>query len=181
MAEHGPHRDPIRRYAFRVALIIIPLVALAFAVPKVVAWLKRDRAAAGLGVLHADPPPERPADRPADEGEVRKSRGAEERLAKAQEVWKDATTIAPSEPVTDVSGEKVRWFHGFGVSVESKPAGAQVLVDGQDVGRTPVVSSVTCDPGDEVHIEVRKPPRRAQQRITKCREDQLVEIRVELK
>lgn len=174
------HRSATHRIALRAAFVVVPLIVLALAAPRLFAWVKRGDAA-GLGVLQAERGEERPVDRPATEEELRTARSAEQKLADAQAKWRDGTAIAPSEAERDAAGEEVRWFQGFGVSVESTPAGAQVLVDGQDLGRTPLVASVRCDPGDEVHVEVRKPPRRPQQRTTRCREDRLVELRFELK
>lgn len=174
------HRSAVRRIALRAAFVVVPLIVLALAAPRIVSWVKRGETA-GLGVLHADRSEEGPVDRPPTEDELRTSRTAEQKLADAQARWRDGTAIAPSETEKDASGEEVRWFQGFGVSVESTPSEAQVLVEGQDVGRTPLVASVRCDPGDEVQVEVRKPPRRPQQRTTRCRKDQLVELRFELK
>ncbi len=173
-------RSSVRRIVLHAAFLVLPLVALALAAPRVVAWLKRGDAAV-LGVLPADRSGERPADRPATEEELRRARAAARELGDAQAAWREGTAIAPSDGAQDASGERVRWFQGFGVSVESTPGDAQVLVDGQDLGRTPVVASVRCAPGDDVRVEVRRPPHRPQQRTTKCRADQLVELRFDLR
>ncbi|HYD42320.1 MAG TPA: PEGA domain-containing protein [Anaeromyxobacter sp.] len=170
------HRSAVRRIALRAAFAVIPLIVLALAAPRLLAWVKGGDLT-GLG----DRTVRRPTDRPPTDEELRAARTAERKLAETQEKWRDGTAIAPSETERDTAGEEVRWFQGFGVSVESTPGGAQVLVDGQDMGRTPLVASVPCDPGDEVRVEVRMPPRPPQQRTTRCRNDQLVELRFELK
>jgi hypothetical protein len=165
------HSSAVRRIILRAAFVIVPLIVCALAVPRLFAWLNRGGAASEG----------RHADRPPTDEELRAARAAERKLADTEEKWRDGTAIAPSETERDTAGEEVRWFQGFGVSVESTPPGAEVLVDGQEVGRTPLVASVRCDPGDEVHVEVRKPRGPPQQRTTRCRKDQLVELRFELK
>lgn len=174
------HSASLRRIVVRAVLVVLPLIGLALAAPRLVQWSKRDRTG-GLGVLEVEGGPERPFDRPPTDEELRAAAAADEKLARAEGAWKNSTAIAPSEATADASGENVRWFEGFGISVESTPAGAQVLVDGQDLGQTPIVSSLACQPGDEIRVEVRKPPRRPQARTTRCRKDQLVELRFELK
>ncbi len=168
----GDHLEfSARRLLVRAALLLVPLIALAAATP----WLLEHvlpRRAHGAG--------DRP-DRPPTDEEIRAARSADERLADAEKGWQRSTAIAPTGAVVDASGERVRWFQGFGVSVESVPAGAMVLVNGQERGDTPLTTSVECVPGQAVEVEVRPPGRAAQRRTTRCRQDQLVEITFELR
>jgi hypothetical protein len=167
-----PHHSSVRRIAVRAALLIAPLVALALVAPRVVHWLKHrgDDAPAKVGF-----------ERPPTPEELEAAREAERKLARAEKRWDGAAAITPSEAVPDDSGEKTRWFQGFGLSVESTPAGARVLVNGQDMGQTPLVTTVDCKPGDPVKVEVKRKGLRPQARSTRCREDRLVELSVELK
>jgi hypothetical protein len=93
-----------------------------------------------------------------------------------------STAIPPQDAALDSqSGEKIRRFQGFGLSVETRPSGAQLLVNEQDVGETPLVTSVECEPGDLVKVEVRKRGFISRARTTTCRQNQLVEMMVDLK
>ncbi len=167
--------DPIesstRRIVYRAVLLLLPVVALAAATPWVLARLRP-----GAGRAAAEARRERP---PTDE-EIRAARRADDRLARAEEAWEGSTAIAPSDSVANASGERVRWFQGFGLSIESDPPGARVLVNGQDEGETPLTTSVDCTPGDVVRVEVRSPAR-GQGRTTPCRADQLVEMSFRLR
>jgi hypothetical protein len=74
----------------------------------------------------------------------------------------------------DVDGERVAPFHGFGVAVDSAPAGARVFAAGVEVGETPITASVRCMPGERVEVRVRKPGFHEWRRATRCRPDALV-------
>lgn len=160
-----------RRIIIRAVLLVVPIVGLAAAAPWAVGQFRG-------GSRGAEGP--RP-DRPATRGEIWASRRADEKLADAEKAWERSTAIAARDAVVDAAGERVRWFQGFGVSVESTPAGASVLVNGQELGETPLTTSVQCKPGETVRVEVRKDGHRPQKRTTRCREDQLVEMVVELR
>ena len=166
-----PLQAPARRVVVRAALLLVPVLALSLAAPWLIDRLGRGRS--GQASV--------PVERPPSEEEIRASHRAEERLAEAEEGWRRATPMAPAEAAPDASGERVRWFPGFGVSVESTPRGARVLVNGRDLGQTPLIASVRCTPGETVQVEVRKDGRRPRRRSTLCREDQLVELSVELR
>jgi len=158
-----------RRVLVRAALLLVPAIALAAATPWLVEHvLPRHGAADRL-------------DRPPTDAEIRAARRAEERLADAEKGWQRSTAIAPAGAAVDASGERIRWFQGFGVSVESVPAGAVVLVDGRECGETPLTTSVACAPGQAVEVEVRSPGRGPQRRTTRCRQDQLVELTFQLR
>jgi hypothetical protein len=154
-----------RRIVYRAVLLLVPLVGLALVAPRAIAWMRHRREA-----------PPSTVDRPPTKEEVAAARRAQEKLTRLEVQWDGGTTITPSDSAPDASGERVRWFQGFGISVESAPRGALVRVDGKDVGRTPLVTSVECTPGDEVRIEVRKPPLHPRVWTTRCRKDQLVEL-----
>jgi hypothetical protein len=153
------------RVAVWVALALLVVAVVGISWPALVPRLRRLAEAPA-----AAPPAATPARGPAPQ-----------KLAEAERKWGESTAIVPSESVPDASGERVRWFQGFGLSVESRPAGASVLVNGRDLGRTPLVTSVECDPGDPVRVELRKPPRHAALRTLRCRKDQLVELTFDLK
>jgi hypothetical protein len=67
-------------------------------------------------------------------------------------------------------------FEGFGLSVESRPAGARVLVDGRDAGETPIVTTVDCAPGQPVEVRVERRGFRSARREVRCRADALLEL-----
>ncbi len=158
-----------RRMVQRAVLLLLPLIALTAATPWVVERLRGGDAPAAA----------RP-DRPPTDQEIRAARRADERLARAEKAWERSTAIAPSDAVADASGERVRWFQGFGLSIESEPSGAHVLVNGEERGETPLTASVDCKPGDAVRVEVHG-GRGAQVRTTPCRADQLVEMSFRLR
>jgi hypothetical protein len=92
-----------------------------------------------------------------------------------------ATTLAPRAARTDSRGERTAPFHGFGVSVDSVPAGARVLADGVELGDTPLTASVRCEPGAAVALRVEKAGFRAWKRETRCRADSLVLLEARLR
>lgn len=167
--------DPVdpsaRRFAVRALMLLVPVVVLAAATP----WLIRQLRPGGPRPAATSP------DRPPTDEEIRASRRADDRLAAAEKTWERSTAIPASDAVVDRSGERVRWFQGFGLSVESTPPGATVLVNGKERGETPLTTSVECKPGEPVRVEVRKPGVRPERRTTRCREDQLVELSLELR
>jgi hypothetical protein len=98
-------------------------------------------------------------------------------VAAASRAWSRAETIAPSgDRVDPATGEVTAPFQGFAVSVDSEPEGARVLVDGVEVGETPIVASVGCSPGVSVEVRVEKRPYRARRLVTSCRADTLVRL-----
>lgn len=163
----------LRRIVLRAVLPCAALVALAVATPRALSWYRH----------RAEAPPAAPAvgfDRPPTHEELAAARDAERELARARQAF-GTNAIVPADAQPDAAGEKVRWFQGFGLSVQSAPPGAQVVVDGQDKGQTPLVTSVECTVGEPVAVEVRKPGRKPQRRTTVCRKDQLVELEIQLR
>jgi hypothetical protein len=171
MARDADPASSTRRIVTRAALLLVPLVAGAIAAPRLLGHL----GAGGAGRAPAES-----AFRPPTEDEIETSAEADRRLAEAERGWRKSTVIVPEDARPDASGETVRRFQGFGISVESAPEGARVLVNGADKGETPLVASVECTPGDPVRIELQKPPLSPQQRVTTCRADALVELSVKL-
>jgi hypothetical protein len=94
--------------------------------------------------------------------------------------WEGATYLAPAAARRDDSGEVNSRFEGFGISVETDPAGARVVVDGADLGETPLVAAVACAPGEVARVRLERPPLRPQERTTTSRENTLVELSAKL-
>jgi hypothetical protein len=167
--DHEPSSSA-RRIIIRAALLLVPLLAAAVGAPYV------------LRQLHGGPPAQGPRERPPTDEEIAARAKAEKKLAGAEQaVWDGASHIAPQEARVDASGERINRFQGFGVSVESEPAGARVIVNGEDLGETPLVASVRCDPGAKVQLRVEKPPLAPATRTTTCRADTLVELAFKLR
>ena len=171
MVDHDAVRSSTRRIVGRALGLVLPLCALAAATPWLWReWHGRTVSTAGRG------------DRAPTEEEIQTSRRADDRLAEVErKAWGETTTIVPGEVQRDDSGERVRWFAGFGLSVESKPSGARVLVNGEEMGTTPLTTSVNCGVGEEVRVEIHKDGFRPTSRVTHCRADQLVELAVDLR
>lgn len=137
-----------------------------------------DAAAGGTGAAGGEAAPPR---REGPTGaEISAARAAEEALAKAQRGWQRSETMAPREARPGPDGELVAPWQGFGLSVESTPAGATVLVEGREVGETPLVTSVDCTPGTQVAVRVERRPLRPASRTVRCRADALVTVQVGL-
>ena len=103
-----------------------------------------------------------------------------EELASLQKSWIGSESLAPRDDRLDAAtGERVAPFHGFGLQVDSVPAGARAIVDGEDKGTTPLLTTVDCRPGDEVSVELDRAGERGRAR-TRCRADTLVKLRVSL-
>jgi hypothetical protein len=162
-------RDPqasARRVVTRAAVLLLPVVAGALAAPFLMTHLG----------WRAPPEPER-RDRPPTVEELHASaRASGEAAAVERDLWENAAQLAPRDVRADARGELVRPFHGFGLSVASEPPGARVIVDGQELGETPLVTSVHCAPGAEVQVRVEKSPLPPALHQTTCRVDTLVEL-----
>ncbi len=129
------------------------------------------------------PPPEPPrrpeAATPAERDAARSATAAAERLERRH--LAASSVITPRAPVTTAEGERVAPFQGFGLSIDSTPAGARVLVGGREVGETPLVAGVDCAPGAEVAVAVELRGYRTARRTVRCRADQLLELLVPLR
>jgi hypothetical protein len=178
------------RFARWAILLVAPLILAAAAMPWVLRRFRTERPAvpATLSQAASDgttapasapEPPRLPEAPSAAQIEAAGSAGLEaERLS--QRNLAGATTFAPRQARTTTDGERVAPFQGFGLSVESTPPGARVLVDGSDVGETPIVTSVDCAPGREVEVRVERRGFRAERRAVRCRADALLELSVSL-
>lgn len=158
-AERRPlGRAPPRRTALLAFVLLALLAALA------ARWALR----------HREPPPARTREAAA--------RTAEEKLSRIEaQNWSHVEILAPREQRGDpASGEARSPFHGFAISVSSSPAGARVLVDGDEKGETPLAASVDCEPGREVQVRIEKAGYRAQRRSLRCRADALVRLSARL-
>jgi hypothetical protein len=186
--DHDPH-VAARRFAVRAALLLLPIVAVAFGAPRIVHLLRSvpPRAPAPLvqGALPgmeapqpAEPKPA-PPEAPTPE-QIEKSREAQLALGKAQRGWESVSLLAPRKTPGDETGNVTLPFQGFGVSVESEPEGALVHVGGLERGETPLVAGVECAPGSDVKVRLQKPPLPGREIVVRCRENALVKLSVKL-
>jgi hypothetical protein len=91
-------------------------------------------------------------------------------------------SLTPRDAKVDrATGERVAPFHGFGVSVDSTPGGARVLAGGVELGETPLVASIACEPGATVVVRVEKAGFGAWSARTRCRRDALVSLDARLR
>jgi len=180
------------RFTRWAVLLVLPLILAAIAIPRVLERLRTTRQAvpaalasaarsgAGAAEPAAAPEPPRHPEAPST-GEIEAARAAEvEATRLKQRHLAASTTITPREAVVTADGEKVAPFQGFGLSVDSSPPGARVLVGGKEVGETPIVTSVDCAPGDAVEVGVEKRGLRPVRRTVRCRADALLELRFTL-
>lgn len=178
----------LRRIATRAAWFVVPAVALALGAPVVVkrlrspselmARLQREAAPPG-GAAEQEPARPPPPEGPTPE-QIEGAREAQVALGKAQRGWESVTLIAPRDARRGEDGLETRPFQGFGVEVESEPAGARVLAGGADLGETPLLASVPCTVGSDVAVRVEKAPLRPWERTVRCRADTLVRLRARL-
>jgi hypothetical protein len=165
-------RDPstsTRRILIRAALLVLPLVAAVAGAPFI------------LRHLRGAPVEVPPRERPPTEEEMALSVRADRELARTERrTWEGVTYLAPAAARRDDAGEVTSRFEGFGISVETEPSGARVMLDGADLGETPLVASVGCTPGEVVRVRLERPPLRPQERTTTCRENTLVELSAKL-
>jgi hypothetical protein len=182
-----------RRFVLWAVALVLPLVLSAVALPYLKGWAGATRVtaaavaatAAGARLTGAAPgaapgpddgagtptPPRR--DGPTI-GEIEAARAAEEALARTRRGWEKVEVMAPRDARVGADGERVAPFHGFGLSVDSSPPGARVLVGGQDMGLTPLLTSVDCRPGEAVEVRLEAKAFRPQARTVRCRADALV-------
>jgi hypothetical protein len=178
------------RFARWAILLVAPLVLAAAAMPWVLEKLRTDRRALSAALPRpvtdgttappgAPEPPRIPDGPSAAQIDAATAAGLEAARLQ-QRGLAGATTFAPRQARTTAEGERVAPFQGFGLSVESSPSGARLLVDGRDVGETPIVTTVDCAPGQEVEVRVERRGHRAERRAVRCRADALLELSVTL-
>ncbi len=174
------------RFTRRAILLVAPLVLAAAAMPWVLERLRTGRPAipAGLSLAAPDgaagpagaPAPPRLPEAPSP-AQIEAAGAAGLEAARLQQRNLAAsTTFAPRQARATADGERVAPFVGFGLSVESTPPGARVLVDGSEVGETPIVTTVDCAPGQEVEVRVERRGFRLERRSVRCRADALLEL-----
>lgn len=175
--------DPTRNTLVRVALFLVPVVAVAFGAPRLYALLRPSAAKLGLGgggtgPAGKEPPPK--ATGGATSAQLERAREAQLALGEARRSWESSKTIAPRAERAGEDGLPTRWFDGFGVEVDSVPAGARVWANGKELGETPLLASVPCKPGEDVKLRVEKRPLAAWERTVRCREDTVVKLTAKL-
>ncbi len=161
MEDGGDHGRALRK----IVLVALALLAVVGASAFVLRSALGQRAGAGRT---AEPPPD-----------LRETSGA--LAGVTRDNWSRADFIQPREEKVDpATGEVVLPFQGFAVSLESVPPGARVILDGREVGESPLIASVDCVPEAEVRIRIEKETFRSVHRVTRCRPDTLVKITVRL-
>ena len=168
----NPHGRAIRRVALVAAALVFTLAVSAFALRGVLERVGRARSAAaplldGLPAARQAPEPERPSVSP-------------EELAALQRSWVGSQSIAPREDRVDpATGERVGTFQGFGLQIEGAQ-GASVVVNGEEMGTAPLLTTVDCRPGDEVEVRAVRGSESAHA-TTRCRKDVLVKLQLTLR
>ena len=173
--------DPTRNTLVRVALILLPVAAVAFGAPRLYALLRPSATKLGLGgggAAGKEPLPAAPGG--ATSAQFDRAREAQLALGEARRSWESSKTIAPRAEQAGEDGLPTRWFDGFGVEVDSVPAGASVRANGKELGETPLLASVACKPGEDVRVRVEKRPLAAWERTVRCREDTVVKLKARL-
>ena len=188
-----PH-DSARRVAQRAIFLLVPLVAVAVFAPRVLRWARSaslpaapmlaPRGDVGIAApvrdAAAKEEPPKPPEAPTPE-QIVQARKAQVELGKAQRGWESVTVLSPRDGKVGADGLETLPFEGFGLSVESTPAGATVLVDGAPKGETPLLASVDCKPGDSLTVRVEKRPLPAWEQRVRCRTDALVKLSATLR
>jgi hypothetical protein len=178
------------RFTRWAILLVLPLILGAAFMPWI---LKRLRAApsqlpatlSGVPVIgDGEPvkppePPRRPEAATPEEREAARAATAEAARLEQRHLAA-SSVITPREAITTPRGERVAPFQGFGLSIDTTPAGARVLVGGKEMGETPLVAGVDCAPGDEVEIAVERRGYRTVRRTVRCRADALLELAFKL-
>lgn len=172
-SDHSPSAGRFTRWAIGLTL---PLVLSAAAMPWILEKLRAGRTMATAGA----PEPPRP-EIPSTSEVAAATRTIIDAAQVGERNLAGATFYAPREARTTAEGERVSPFPGFGLSIGSTPSGASVRVDGREVGGTPIVTNLDCDPGQVVEVRVEKAGFRSIRREVRCRADELVEMRFTLR
>lgn len=173
---HSHHGASVRRITIVAAGLVLALALSAVALRAVLA---RSRSAAGL--LPGAQPDASGLPLGSEPVTSQGRRASPEELAELQKSWVGSESFAPrADRVDPATGERVAPFHGFGLQIDSEPSGARVLVDGEEMGKTPLLTTVSCRPGDQVAVQLERGEQRARVR-TRCRQDALVKLQLGLK
>jgi hypothetical protein len=182
------------RFARWAIMLVLPMILAAAAMPWVLeqARSRRGALATALPAGLSRPGPDgaagpvgatEPARAPEAPGvaQIEAARAAQVEAARIQQRHlAGSSTYTPREARTTADGERVAPFQGFGLSIDSTPPGARVRVGGSEVGDTPIVTTVDCDPGREVEVSVEKRGFRLARRLVRCRADALLELSITL-
>jgi hypothetical protein len=171
-------------------MLVLAMVLAAAAMPWVLERVRDERLAVPASLSQAAPGqaaepadaagPPRPPEAPST-AQIEAARSAQIEAARIQQRNLGAATTYPPRPARlTADGERVAPFHGFGLSIESIPAGARVRLDGSDVGETPILTSVDCAPGRDVEVGLERPGFRPLRRTVRCRADALLELTLTL-
>jgi hypothetical protein len=178
------------RFTRWAVMLVLPLVLGAASMP----WIMRKLRAApgplpatlsGASTSPADPtgqppePPRRPEAATPEEREAARTATAEAARIEQRHLAA-SSVITPRAAVATAEGERVAPFQGFGLSIDTTPAGARVLIGGKEVGDAPLVAGVECAPGDEVAVAVELRGYRTARRTVRCRTDALLELAFKL-
>jgi len=182
--DRSPSAGNFTRWA---VLLLVPVVLSAAAMPWVLGHLRTGRGGLGGGslggaVADSESPPEQPRHPEAPTAaEIEAATTSSIEAARLQQRnLESAEMYAPRGAKTTASGERLAPFQGFGLSIGTTPLGARVLVDGNDVGESPIVTTVDCEPGQDVEVVVEKRGFRSERRNVRCRVDALLELSVAL-
>ncbi len=168
----SPHGRAMRRLVLAAVVLVGFLALSAFAVRGVLGRVGAARRAALplLEGLPGTPRDQEPEKRPV----------SPEELAALQKSWVDSQTFAPrGDRVDRTTGERVAPFQGFGLQIDSEPAGARVIVNGEEMGTAPLLTTVDCRPGDEIEVRLVRDAESARA-VTRCRVDALVKLQLRL-
>jgi len=173
-------RDPGRSALRRIWLVAAALVAMAtfsaLALPTILSRVRAARSTTA-GIYALLPSPGGAGERTVPE----ERRISPEELAALQKSWIGSRSYAPrSDRLDPETGERVSAFEGFGLTVDTEPPGATILVNGEDKGTSPLLTTVDCDPGEDVSVEARRGRLRGRA-TARCRADQLARLRMTLR
>ena len=178
--------SPGARFTRWAIILVLPLVLAAAVMPWILRQVRAERHALPTALSRTLPdgtvelasaaePPRVPEAPTVDQIEA--SRSAELEAGRIQRRnLEGATSYTPRSSTLGADGERTAPFHGFGLSIESSPPGALVRVDGAEVGETPLVASVACQPGKELMVVLERPGLRPARRQVRCRADALLEL-----
>jgi len=177
--DRSPSAGNFTRWAI---FLLVPVVLSAAAMPWILQNLRKGHAAlpGGAGLEEGSPAPPRHPEAPTG-AEIEAATESAIGAARLQQRNLEKSTIfAPREARTTPEGDRLAPFEGFGLSIGTTPAGARVRVNGDDVGETPIVTTVDCEAEQDVEVVVQKPGYQSSSRHVRCRSNALLEISVAL-
>jgi hypothetical protein len=171
----GSGRGALRRIGLVAAALVAMATFSALALPSLLSRVRSARSTAGIDAMLPSP-------RDIEvRGAPEERKVSPEELASLQKSWVGSQSYAPrSDRLDPATGERVGAFEGFGLTVDTEPQGASILVNGEELGTSPLLTTVDCAPGEEVRVEARRGRLRART-VTRCRADQLAKLRMALR